>query len=249
MNYSKKQLNLANNIEKALTFWVTCATLISEYTGIVVYFFGQKSRTSLRKVVQKNKKQNKKISYPKIGYLITQFEYSAGISHSGISVSKAANGNAPQFNIYCALKSVVMTFCFLWERLFVSLQRSTLYKTKIKINKNKNHDSRILPASRHFAGNRPQQNNCHQMGRRGINPQSPQRQSWLEMLHQASSRRNLETSQGNKLFPRWSSNLHRELKRASTCLSLLSFLISNQVIKATNKIKIYTTLRLLSQAQ
>ena len=184
---------------KLLTFWLSCATLISEYTGIAVYFAGQKSYTPWGKEAQQNKKQKRTTSAKISRSGQTQLRAGRQMTSGGSSIyaTKAAqlyNGTSPW--------GTFATFCFLRKRLFVS-QRSALYKNKDKNNKTEHYDSRLLSTPRHSAGDRPQQNNRHSLGRGRTDSQSAPRQSRLALLQSSAGRRNYSIGSRHRLFPQW----------------------------------------------
>ena len=212
MKIIKKYLRLANISQTILTFWLTYATMILRYTGIVVYFVGQKSYTHNGEEARQNKKQKQPYQLP------------AGVNHPGSSVSTAA---IKAEEIICPSFGLIQTFCFLCERFFasnVSTTKSRHYTSqiaaiftaaiKIKTKRNACHDSRLLSATRHLARNRSQQNHADSLGRRGIDSQSSPRQSGLALLFQRSSGRNYPLGSRYQLLPRRTRTIFNRFKKS-----------------------------------
>ena len=212
MENLKIKLKLDKYCLKLLTFWLSYAMLTLEYTGIAVYFAGQKSYTPQGKEAQQNKKQNR--GSAKVG------RYASTPLHAGHLVAGGGSNYAPKAVTTSThpLLGIVTTFCFLWKRLFVS-QRSSLYKNKYKYNKTEHYDSRLLSTPRHLAGDRPQQNNRHPLGRGRSHSQSTPRQSRLALLHASTGRRNYSVGSRHRLLPQWARGLQKSTHDSHFALS------------------------------
>ncbi len=169
------------------------------------------------------------------------------------AVVVSATSEAEKSNI---LLYFVLTFCFFVETFFCCLfvwknkVENHNYKQKQKLGpktvraRKQNYDRWPLSARGHFARNRSQQNHADSLGRRGINSQSPSRQSGLALLYTATSGRNHSLSQANRLLPQGQRcRKIAELKRDCwefnyfnpAGVSLLSFLISQKYVLAETK--------------
>jgi hypothetical protein len=175
-----KSLKLNKKQPNQLTFWASCAKLMLGYTGIVVYFGGQKSLAQQGTLDHQYKKQKQKISSnkPKLAYR-GQNQLNSGFCQSGETVSAVTT-------LASKLNSLIdfLTFCFLPKRFFV--EKTTLY-AKIKNKIAQYHDSWLLSVTRHFARGGSQQNYADSLGRSGINPEGPERQSGVALLYQGTS--------------------------------------------------------------
>jgi len=219
----KKQnnyLKLGKISQKLLTFSVIYANMIVEvywYSGIVVYFDGQKSMSRTDTLGHPNKKQKQKnrlgnssvCQKAKIAFKWTNSSRSnqkwlisvsptnqliSGLDQSAIGLSSQKKAVQSKFVF------VILTFCFLSERFFVAFCKKIKSRKNKNKTKNQNYDRWILPATRHLAGNRSQQNHLDSLGRGRINSSSSPRLSGLALLHQRSSRRNHSTGRRNRLF-------------------------------------------------
>lgn len=248
MKINKNYLKLAKKAFTALTILLGCATMILRYTGIVVYFEGQKSRSKQDKLGLQNKNQNKKT------------QLLAGQNQSGGNVSINTVVVAEK-SIISIVFSLYKTFWLLSKRFFVAcsqkrfgIKRSALYQNQ-NINKNKkgeNYDCGLLSSRRHFDQNRSEQNYFDPLGRSWVNTQSWTRQSRMALLHQGTSRRNCSISSRDKLFSRKREGSCFRLRRKannwlkqfrfcsiSSCLISLSLLILSKKQNALSKNKIY----------
>jgi len=284
----KKQnnlLKLGKISQKLLTFSIFYANMILEvywYSGIVVYFDGQKSRSKNDKLGHPDKKQKQKnrlgnsstcrqakitcqrviTSRPSQKWLISVSptnQLNSGPDQSAVGLSSQKEAVKHNFVF------VILTFCFLSKRFFVDFCRGIkgLNKNKNKSNDRElpcqqNYDCWILPATRHLAGNRPQQNHADSLGRGRLNSSSPSRFTGLALLYPRPSRRNYSTGFGNRLLSQgaWfvqkiSRRTGNELKRScitnfkfNAGLSLLSFLIykTPKYVLARTKNKYFTAL-------
>ena len=256
------------------------------YSSIVVYFDGQKSLSKNDKLGHQDKKQKQKqlklanLSLDRAGLRIFGLSTEASLTPDSTSEilakvdQKNQYFNRPEQSV-AALSGVgdieqlntlfVITFCFLSKRFFSAFchqfkGRKTKNKNKNKDRvlfcPNQNYDSWTLPATRHLARNRSQQNHTDPLGRKGINSQSPQRQPGVALLYQKSGQRNYQIGSRNQLLSRKTRRIFRtgtgklkrnclatfsslECKDCSAGLILLSFLF-NQIRKyvlAETKIK------------
>jgi len=213
---NKNQLKLNKKIQNTLTFWPNCAKLILEYTGIVAYFDGQKSQLSHKRDIlgHQNKKQKQKQTLnSRLG--------------SGLAVLPAI--------LALNLNHLVFeTFCFLSKRFFVEKTLKTTNKNKTK----QKYVSWLLSTPGHLTRNRSQQNHPDSLGRRGINSQSPERQSGLALLYQRASGRNYSANQRNRLFPtqRTGKPTDRSIQSGFKSLNLLISKINSRHVFIKNKI-------------
>lgn len=188
-----------------LTLVLNCVTLISEYPGILVYYTGQKSFTSIGRSIRKNKKQNKNATRIKI--------------NSGIKQFITRRTSAVLVNLFA-------TFCFLVETSFYFYKSKVETKIKIKLV-HKNYVSWILSATRYITCGRSQQDNRDSLGRGRINSKSQARQSWLALLYSGTSRRDNSTSSRDELLSQGAWCLCKKLKRdfQKAGLNLLSYFL------------------------
>lgn len=244
MKKLKIKLNLAKSKPNVLTFRVIYATLISGYTGIVVYFAGHKSITPQGKEARSNKKQKQSVLANLASKLRLENGLDApyqllagsndlvGTRSSELTTATKAEQLELVTNTKIISNSILMAFLLFVKTFFacpigtknIFAKRSRLYrknknkkcKDEILICPIKKYDSRILQATRHLARNRSQQNYCYSVGGKRFDSQGEKRQSGMAMLYQRPSGSNYPTGSGDKLFQHWSRKLSgRELRNTS----------------------------------
>jgi len=261
MKYNKIKINLAKKIQKLLTLCLNCAKLVLGYTGIVVYFFGQKSQPLSGELDQKNKKQNKKAKIAEISNFASNLPITGPASPAVTQGGLSQSGNNVSNHVILAEKSNSFSyyaFCFLSKRFFIAkrfgIKKSALYCPTNKKQKEQKHDSWLLSVTRHFKANRPEQNYADPLGRSGINSPSFARQSGLALLQPRPSQTDYSVSQRNQLFPEWSWFLPGKTRlkkngswqfnvdcQFESSLNLLSFLLFSicPYVLAETKIKYF----------
>ncbi len=230
MKINKKLLKLNKYHQRVLTFSLCCAKMTIEYTSIPE--FSQLHENLVGRIRVAYFDGQKSLLDPSISD--HQDKKQKQKSHRLAFLPAAL---AAQFNIL-----LIQTFCFLSER-FIYFKKSETFHFK----EQNFYDRWLLPASRHFGSNRPQQNNFDPLGRRRFNPQSGKGQSRLALLFQGTSRKNCRLGKTDKLFSKLVGRFEkqRELKRCSAVcfdagLNLLSFFskIKFQYVLADTKNKL-----------
>ena len=191
-------LKLGKIHQNLLTFWLRYANIILGYTGIIVYFDGQKLYVPLVGLLDHPDKKQKQNYWLKLADLSL-------------------------FGQNTFIGRFIKTFCFLSKRLFVTNNTRSNRNSSGPKNKNqKQYASWLLPATRHVAPGGSQQGHGDSLGAAGINPQSDQGQPRLALLHQGASGRDYSVSQTDRLFSPF-----RQVERLKDRLGLLSLLFFN----------------------